>query len=135
MQFSAKEYYGLRAMTQWARRYGEGPVSVAEVADAEGLPVPYLEQIIPSLRDSGLLLSTRGARGGYALSRSPQEVSVADVIRALEGDVVSLRCADADSTCARLDQCAARTVWESVSALVVSALEHTTLADLAWGSG
>lgn len=133
MQFSAKEYYGLRAMTEWARRYGEGPVSVAEVADAEGLPVPYLEQIIPSLRESGLLLSTRGARGGYTLARPPREVSVADVIRALEGEVVSLRCADADVSCARLDQCAARTVWEHVNTLVVSALEHTTLADLAQG--
>ncbi len=135
MQFSAKEYYGLRAMTEWARRYGQGPVSVAEVADAEGLPVPYLEQIIPSLRDSGLLLSTRGAHGGYSLSRPPQEVSVAEVIRALEGEVVSLRCADAEVPCTRLDQCAARTVWEQVNALVVSALENTTLADLARGSG
>lgn len=135
MQFSAKEYYGLRAMTEWARRYGEGPVSVAEVADAEGLPVPYLEQIIPSLRESGLLLSTRGARGGYALARPPHEVSVADVIRALEGDVVSLRCADTDVACARLEQCAARTVWEQVNALVVGALENTTLADLARGGG
>jgi Rrf2 family protein len=133
MQFSAREYYGLRAMAEWARRHGDGPVSVAEVAEAEGLPVPYLEQIIPSLRASGLLVSTRGAHGGYALARPPQEVSVADVIRALEGEIVNLRCADEGVSCERLDQCAARSVWEQVNTLVGQALQNITLADLARG--
>ena len=133
MQFSAREYYGLRAMAEWARRYGDGPVSVAEVADAEGLPIPYLEQIIPLLREAGLLTSTRGAHGGYALTRAPGAISVAEVIRALEGDVVNLRCSDAEVSCGRLDQCAARTVWERVQNLVVGALENTTLADLSQG--
>jgi len=132
MQFSAKEYYGLRAMAEWARRFGDGPVSVAEVAESEGLPVPYLEQIIPSLREAGLLASTRGAHGGYALTREPSAISVADVIRALEGDVVNLRCA-VDDACGRVDQCAARSVWVQVSALVMQTLQDMTLASLARG--
>lgn len=135
MQFSAREYYGLRAMAEWARRYGDGPVSVAEVAESEGLPVPYLEQIIPSLREAGLLASTRGAHGGYALTREPCAISVGDVIRALEGDVVNLRCAAEEDTCGRMDQCAARSVWVQVSALVMQALQEMTLAGLARGSG
>lgn len=135
MQFSAREYYGLRAMAEWARRYGDGPVSVAEVAEAESLPIPYLEQIIPLLRAAGLLTSTRGAHGGYALTREPVAISVAEVIRALEGEVVNLRCSDAEVCCERMDQCAARTVWEQVQNLVVVALENTTLADLARGDG
>jgi Rrf2 family protein len=135
MQFSAREYYGLRAMAEWARRYGDGPVSVAEVAESEGLPVPYLEQIIPSLREAGLLASTRGAHGGYALTREPGAISVADVIRALEGEVVNLRCAAEEDACGRVDQCAARSVWVQVSALVMQALQEMTLASLARGSG
>ncbi len=130
MQFSAKEYYGLRAMAEWARRYGDGPVSVSEVAEVEGLSSAYLEQIIPSLRESGLLTSTRGARGGYALTRPPKEISVADVIRALEGAVVHLRCADEGDPCDRLDHCVTRTVWEQVYNLVVQTLQSMTLADL-----
>ena len=130
MQFSAKEYYGLRAMAEWARRYGDGPVSVAEVAEVGGLSPAYLEQIIPSLRESGLLESTRGVYGGYALTRPPQQVSVADVIRALEGDVVHLRCSEEPHTCDRLDRCVTRTVWEQVYELVTQALQDMTLADL-----
>lgn len=130
MQFSAREYYGLRAMAEWARRYGGGPVSITEVAEAEGLSPAYLEQIIPALRESGLLLSTRGVHGGYTLTRAPSEISVADVIRALEGDVVNLRCAEEGDPCQRLEQCAARSVWEEIYDLVVTTLQGMTLADL-----
>jgi Rrf2 family protein len=130
MQFSAREYYGLRAMAEWARRYGDGPVSVAEVAEAEGLSPAYLEQIVPPLREAGLLLSTRGVHGGYSLGRRPEEISVAQVIQALEGDVVTLRCADDADPCARVDQCLTRSVWEQVSELVLRALQKITLAEL-----
>jgi len=130
MQFSAKEYYGLRAMAEWARRYGDGPVSVAEVAEVQALSPAYLEQIIPSLRESGLLESTRGAHGGYALTRPPKEISVADVIRALEGAVVHLRCTEEADACERMEQCATRTVWERVYNLVTQTLQGMTLADL-----
>ena len=75
MRISAKEQNGLRAMVELADRYGEGPVPLGTVAVAQGLSLDYLEQVIPTLREAGLLHSTRGARGGYELARPPARLS------------------------------------------------------------
>ena len=72
-------------MVQLGRRYGQGPASLAEIAAAEDLPRAYLEQLVMSLRDAGLVTSTRGARGGYELVRPPAEIRMSEVLRALEG--------------------------------------------------
>src|ERR1700732_1722084 len=71
MRVSSKAHYGLRMMTEFARGYGGGPLSIAEVARVEHLPVAYLEQLAAQLRRGGLIESTRGVHGGYALTRSP----------------------------------------------------------------
>ncbi|MGQ9666411.1 MAG: RrF2 family transcriptional regulator [Anaerolineae bacterium] len=135
MKFSAKEQYGLRAMVELARCYGQGPVSLADVAQAEGLSLPYLEQIAADLRRAGLLESRRGAYGGYLLARPPAEISVADIIIALEGSLVQVPCvADGDAQegagCARETVCATRGVWLNVHQHLVELLDSLTLADL-----
>src|SRR4030042_4976120 len=97
MKLSAREQYGLRAMIELGRHHGRGPVSLSEVAEAQGVSLGYLEQIIPLLKEADLVESTRGAHGGYELTRSPLEITVGDIVRALEeGFIVPLKCISAD---------------------------------------
>jgi Rrf2 family protein len=133
MKFSAKEQYGLRAMVEFARRYGEGPISLHAIAQAQAISPAYLEHVVAPLRQAGLLDSTRGAYGGYRLSRSPSAIAVSEVLRALEGAVVSLECVSdvGDAPCARGDGiCGARKVWVQVNEELTEALDSMTLADL-----
>jgi Rrf2 family protein len=131
MKISSKEQYGLRAMAELAARYGQGPVPLAKVAQAQGLSRDYLEQIVPALREAGLVQSTRGAHGGYQLARAPETVTVGQVLRALEGEILPLQCVSENAEeCDRSHMCAARTVWTKVHARVSETLNEMTLADL-----
>ena len=132
VRVSAKEQYGLRAMAELARQYGTGPVSLSTVSEAQGISLDYLEQIVPALRDAGLVNSTRGARGGYELARAPERITVGEILRALEGDILPVRCVDDSCTerCARTDECSARTVWQTIHDQVSGTLDSMRLADL-----
>ena len=132
MKISTKEQYGLRAVAELAARYGDGPVSLGDVARAQDISLSYLEQIIPSLRDAGLIASKRGPKGGYELASSPDKVNVGDVLRALDGDILPVLCVRRADVrpCERGDICAARTVWQKVHDRVVETLDQMTLADL-----
>ncbi len=123
----------MRAMVALAHRFGEGPMSVSEVAKASSVPSAYLEQLIAPLRRAGLVESTRGARGGYMLSRSPELVKVGEVYRVMEGPVAPMNCVSEDieeQTCPLIDGCETRPVWMKVRESIVEALDSTTLADL-----
>src|SRR5918995_306966 len=92
LQVSQRTHYGLRAMTELAKAYGQGPRSLAWIAGAQHLPAGYLEQLAIPLRRAGLVESTRGAHGGYQLARPPELVSVGEIVRALEGPVTPVEC-------------------------------------------
>lgn len=132
MKVSAKEQYGLRAIAELADQYGKGPISLNDVAQAQSISLDYLEQVIRDLRDAELVASTRGAHGGYELARPPEEITVGEVLRALEGDILPVQCVRQDDAppCIRSEACAARTVWEQVHRRVVDVLDSITLADL-----
>jgi len=132
VRVSAKELYGLRAMSEFAHRFGEGPLSLAEVARSQGISQAYLEQIAIDLRRAGLLTSKRGAQGGYFLTRSPQATTAGDVIRALEGPILPVQCMAEQwcTPCAREGACSARSIWEQVRDRLVETLDSITLADL-----
>ncbi|MHB0857507.1 MAG: RrF2 family transcriptional regulator [Anaerolineae bacterium] len=132
MKLSAKEKAGLRAMTEFARCYGQGPIALRQVAQAQGLPLPYLEQIAADLRRSGLLESVRGAHGGYSLVRHPATVSVGDVLRAVEGALLPLECTSGREgyVCEREAVCATRTVWQSVAERLRETLDAMPLDEL-----
>jgi Rrf2 family protein len=132
VRVSAKELYGLRAMTELARYFERGPLSLAEVSRSQGISLDYLEQIAADLRRAGLLESRRGAQGGYHLARPPHSITAGDVIRALEGSILPVECiADSRCTpCAREGSCTARGVWETVRDRLVETLDGITLADL-----
>ena len=132
MRVSAKELYGLRAMSEFARYYGQGPLSLTEVARRQGISQAYLEQIAIDLRKAGLLHSKRGAQGGYYLARAPEATTAGDVIRALEGSILPIQCV-ADQKCIPCsieDRCGARGIWEQVRDRLVETLDSVTLAEL-----
>ena len=92
MMFSTKAEYGVRVMAHLARRGGDSPISLGTIADAEGLPLAYLEHLVQRLRKAGLVESRRGAHGGYTLAREAGDITMAEVVRALEGDIAPIEC-------------------------------------------
>ncbi len=132
--FSTKGEYGVRLMVQLGRHFGQGPASLAEIAAEEDLPRAYLEQLVMSLRDAGLVVSTRGAHGGYQLSRDPRDIRMSEVLRALEGPLAPMICASDDpehaTICDRTSRCTVNILWVRVRDAVTGALDAMTLADL-----
>jgi Rrf2 family protein len=121
-------------MVQLGRHYGDGPASLAEIAAEEDLPRAYLEQLVMSLRDAGLVTSTRGARGGYELARDPSSIRMSEVLRALEGPIAPMICASDDpehaTTCDRSSRCTVNVLWVKVRDAIAGTLDAMTLADL-----
>jgi len=122
-------------MVELARHYGSGPVSLSELAEHEELPRPYLEQLVVSLREGGLVTSTRGARGGYELARPPEEIRMYEIVTALEGPITPMTCASADPAhaeiCHRAGCCNVEPLWQRVRDAIVEALDSMTLKELA----
>ena len=135
VHFSTRGEYGVRLMVELARHYGDGPVSLTEMATHEALPRPYLEQLVVSLRQAGLVHSTRGARGGYELAQAPSEIRMGSVLRALEGPIAPMICASEDPAhagiCERTGFCNVNLLWLKVRDAITGALDSLTLADLA----
>jgi Rrf2 family cysteine metabolism transcriptional repressor len=120
-------------MAQLARRFGTGPASLTDIAEQESLPRAYLEQLVISLRDANLVQSTRGAHGGYELTRAPEQIRMGEVLRALEGPIAPMICASDDTvhtTCERTGYCTVNFLWIRVRDAIIGALDSMTLADL-----
>ena len=122
-------------MVQLGRHFGAGPASLAEIAAAEDMPRAYLEQLAFMLRDAGLVVSTRGAHGGYELARPPASIPMSEVLRALEGPLAPMICATEDApghdlACDRTASCTVNLLWIRVRDAVAGALDGVTLADL-----
>jgi Rrf2 family transcriptional regulator, cysteine metabolism repressor len=134
--FSTKAEYGVRVMAHLASSDDDGPISLGTIADAEGLPLAYLEHLVQRLRKAQLIESRRGAHGGYSLARAPADISMAEVVSALEGDIAPIECitADADGvlTCARegSEPCPTKLLWTRVQGSIIRTLNEMTLADL-----
>jgi Rrf2 family cysteine metabolism transcriptional repressor len=144
MMFSTKAEYGVRVMVALAQRAQASPdreepvMPLAEIAEHDGLPLAYLEHLVARLRKAGLIESRRGSRGGYMLARAPQEITMAEVVEALEGAIAPIECisqnADGSIVCSREQApnhvCPTKLLWTRVRFSIVSTLMNTTLADL-----
>jgi Rrf2 family protein len=149
MIFTTKAEYGVRLLVELGRQHvgagapmGGGPVSLKAIAEAEGLPLAYLERIVALLKKAGLVEATRGAHGGYRLTRNPAEVHMDEVVLALEGAVAPMTCFVAEDgqaahgrvVCSHQEDaghgCATKLLWTRVQGGVVKALAQTTLAEL-----
>nr|WP_211326345.1 Rrf2 family transcriptional regulator [Thermosporothrix hazakensis] len=135
MRVSTKGEYGVRIMVDLARHYGGRPRSLTDISQTEMLPLAYLEQLVKLLREAEppLVISTRGAHGGYRLSRRPDEISMGEVVRVLEGPISPMICAtegEMSQVCGFLDSCKTKYLWARVRDAVAQTLDTITLADL-----
>ena len=130
LRLSSTARYGLRAMSDLCASSGNNPVSVSDIASRQNIPATYLEQLFGRLRRGGLLESVRGAQGGYKLARSAEEISIADILKALGEPVIFGSC-QTDKGCENALKCPTFRLWRKVKGSVDEILETTTLKDIA----
>src|SRR5215204_60599 len=139
MLFSTKAEYGVRLMVELGRVGPDStPISLSSVAEAERLPLSYLEHLVAKLRKAGLVASTRGAHGGYRLAMPAEEITMDSVVEALEGQIAPMECfheaPEGKVLCSHEDDgdhaCSAKLLWTRVQGGVTKALAGTTLAEL-----
>ena len=136
MKLSTKGEYGVLAMCELAARHGEGPISIKDIADKQGLSDAYLEQLFAGLKKTHLIKSVRGAKGGYVLAREPAEITVGEVIDALEGPIELSPCVGGANTafkCSKTAACATRGLWMEVHQSIRNVIDNRTLEDLVGG--
>ncbi len=132
MRLTAKSEYGLLAMIDLACREGDGPVSAREISERQAIPAKFLEQLFVALRKAGLVSAVRGARGGFALARPAEAITVLQVVEALEGPLKTTVCdGERAAACGKGKACAAAHVWERATTAVRSVFGDATLAALA----
>ena len=131
MNFSTKGRYGLRAMIDLAV-HSEEAVPISSIAARENISECYLEQLAAKLKKAGLVVSTRGAQGGYRLARPSSEISVGDVLRILEGSLEAAQCPGNDETqsCEREDICVTKYVWKRINDSITEAVDTLMLSQL-----
>jgi Rrf2 family protein len=139
MIFTTKAEYGVRLLVELGRQAGDAPVALKAIAESEGLPLAYLERIVALLKKAEIVESTRGAHGGYRLARDPAQITMDEVVLALEGVVAPMSCFVDDThdggrvLCSHVDDghaCATRLLWTRVQGGVTRALQQTTLQEL-----
>ncbi|PZR63979.1 MAG: Rrf2 family transcriptional regulator [Chloroflexi bacterium] len=137
MKISSRTEYGVRVLVTLARGHGQGPLSLSGIAKREKLPHAYLEQLIGDLRRAGLVTATRGQAGGYRLAHDPAEISLIQVVRALEGPLLEMPCAGPVTleACDRPQPCSVHEVFQRVFESLTVSLGGTTLADAAATAG
>jgi Rrf2 family cysteine metabolism transcriptional repressor len=132
VKVSTKGDYGVRALVELAHHYGEGrPVQSSEIASAQEVPEPYLDQLLTNLRRAGFIRSVRGPQGGHALIKDPRQVRLSEVMQALEGSLAPIACVDDPGACTKSGGCVQREVWERVRDATFDILESVSIADLA----
>ena len=132
MKLSTKGRYGLRAMIDLARYSEDEPVSVSSIAARQDISERYLEQLVGLLKKAGLVRSIRGATGGYVLARDVKEISVGDVLRALEGSLEPVKCAAfySEEGCMAADGCVTKYVWQKINESINETVDHMMLDEL-----
>ena len=134
MKLTTKGRYGLRAIVDLAVNTDDEAVALSQIAERQGISMNYLEQLIAKLKKSGIVHGIRGAQGGYILARPAEEISVGDILRALEGDLSPVDCYELnsnDTPCDNSDICVTKYVWKRISDSINGAVDGIMLSDLA----
>jgi Rrf2 family cysteine metabolism transcriptional repressor len=132
MRLSTKGEYASRAMLELAIHYAEGPLHIRDISSAQDIPERFLEQILLQLKRAGYLRSRKGPHGGYSLSKPPERISVAEVIRVMDGPLAPIDCVSvtAHEICPKEDSCGLKGLWKETRDAIAAILERTSLADL-----
>ncbi|MFZ2330512.1 MAG: Rrf2 family transcriptional regulator [Atribacterota bacterium] len=130
MKLSTRSRYGTRLMLKLALNYQKGPISLKDIAQQEEISEKYLSQLVIPLRASGLIYSLRGSQGGYQLSKSPSQISIKDIVQALEGNISPVECVKNPSICSKADDCSVRDIWGNLYKKIHETLDSVSLKDL-----
>ena len=140
MKLSTKGRYGLRAMIDLARHYRKEdvsplPIMMSDISRRQGVSRKYLHALLTPLKDAGLIHSARGAKGGYFLAKSPEEISLMDILSALEGKLSIVDCAVHPEDCERVKGCEAHNIWTTLNEVVAEKMESITLNQIVCNEG
>lgn len=130
MKLSTRTRYGVRALVDLALHNNEGPIQVRDIAAREEISEKYLEHLMSLLKGAGFVRSVRGAHGGYLLARPAAEVSLNEVVNALEGSLAPAECVTDAAICHRSSFCVTRDVWGEIQDVIDHVLKSITLEDL-----
>ncbi|TAK33194.1 MAG: Rrf2 family transcriptional regulator [Chloroflexota bacterium] len=131
MKISMKSDYGVRAVVDLALHYGQGLTQSADIAARQGIPEPYLDQLLTVLRKAGIVRSTRGPKGGHVLAKLPADMTLGEVVAALEGPLSPIGCVGDVHVCPQSAECVQREVWQQVKEAMDAVLDATTIESLA----
>lgn len=129
IKVSTKTSYGLRLMINLALNFKERPTIIKNVAEKENISPRYLEQIVIPLKNSGLVRSIRGAKGGYVLTKDPSQITLFEVMRVLEGSWAFVECTENPDFCSKRDACPAFVIWDKAYRALNAVFEGFTLKD------
>ena len=130
MKLSAKARYGVRILLDLSLHEGEGPVRTANISKRTGVSVRFIEQILKPLKKDGLVQSTRGAAGGYVIAAPPEDISLARIIRTIEGGLCLTQCCENPKNCHRSPDCRSHRAWVRVTQVLEAELEAISIRDL-----
>ncbi|MBN2183058.1 MAG: Rrf2 family transcriptional regulator [Sedimentisphaerales bacterium] len=130
MKLSTRTRYGIRAVLELAENYNSGPIQLKTIARHQGISVKYLEQLMAILKSAGIVSGLRGSKGGYILTKSPDQIRLSDCFNCLEGPVITVECVENNNFCPRTCDCIARTVWAEIQKTVMDVLQSITLQSL-----
>ena len=133
LRLSTKGQYGVRALYEIANGYPDRPVTIREISEKQDVSVAYLEQILNKLRRAGFIRSIKGPGGGYILNKSPEEITIASILKELEGPFAITSCLDPDEGCIRVDSCVTHLLWKSLGEQIDAFLNTITLNNLLSG--
>ena len=131
MKLSTRGRYGLRFMIELALNSENKPILLKKISENQGISLKYLEQIAILLRNAGLIKSFRGQKGGYVLARPPENITITEILKALEGEIAIVDCVKFPKTCERFENCPTVNLWKTINDKIVDYLNSTTLKDLA----
>jgi len=130
MKLSTRGRYGTRALLELALHQGEGPVPLKDIAQRQQISLQYLEHLITPLIAAGIVLSTRGPRGGVSLAKPPEAIRLSEIIQLLEGSIAPVECVNNPGICVRSKLCVTRDIWGELKKVMNGVLESITLQDL-----
>jgi len=131
MKVNTKTRYGLRTMIELAMHGNETGVYQKEISERQEISFKYLDQIIASLKASGLIVNSEGRMSGYVLTENPEKINVYDVYKAFQHELRIIDCLDGEGNCSRENKCATRDFWRDLNNLIVDYFKSTNLKELA----
>ncbi|MFH1784031.1 MAG: Rrf2 family transcriptional regulator [bacterium] len=130
MKLSTKGRYGARLMLELALHHGNGLMLLKDISEHQDISEKYLGHLVPPLKAAGLVNSSRGAHGGYALAKDPKDINLEEIVSALEGNIALVECVASPDVCSRISFCIARDIWEEVAQKIKETLKGITLQDM-----